>query len=141
MENTKVNAYYKDTEYFKIFRMQHTGLDIIPNDNYYKNNKAYKLIQETVIFATCNGKAKGLVDSYGANYIYLRCNYNSYHLLYVHNKKNFIDYTEQIVIAGQPIAIMGATGKATGPHLHYEIRQVNSNGSYQTLNPLDFINI
>ena len=42
--------------------------------------------------------------------------------VYAHNKKNLVVLSER-VSQGQVIAQVGATGKATGPHLHFEIRK------------------
>ncbi|MCH2171008.1 LysM peptidoglycan-binding domain-containing M23 family metallopeptidase [Myxococcota bacterium] len=48
-----------------------------------------------------------------------------YSTVYAHNRKNYVrkgDFVEK----GQKIAELGATGNATGPHLHFEIRHRNS---------------
>lgn len=47
---------------------------------------------------------------------------NGYHTVYAHAKKN-ITVAGQRVYKGQVIALLGQTGRSTGPHLHFEIRK------------------
>lgn len=53
---------------------------------------------------------------------------------YAHNKSALVAVGDR-VSRGQPIALMGSTGRSTGPHVHFEVLQ---NGRH--VNPLRFIN-
>lgn len=58
---------------------------------------------------------------------------NGFQTVYAHMSRVLVSVGE-MVGKGQPIGLMGATGRATGPHLHFEIR-------YQGIpqNPLDLL--
>jgi murein DD-endopeptidase MepM/ murein hydrolase activator NlpD len=58
---------------------------------------------------------------------------NGYQSLYAH--LSAIDASAgQVVGKGQRLGVMGSTGRSTGTHLHFEIRQ-----SGRLLNPLSFL--
>jgi len=58
---------------------------------------------------------------------------NGLQTLYAHNIQNLVSVGDR-VIRGQQISWSGSTGRSTGPHLHFEVRQ---GGRF--LNPLLFI--
>lgn len=58
---------------------------------------------------------------------------DGYTTLYAHNKKNLVK-PGQPVKKGEPIALLGSTGRSTGPHVHFEVRK---NG--RPVNPSKYI--
>ena len=58
---------------------------------------------------------------------------NGYNTLYAHNSKNLVNVGEE-VRKGEPIALVGDSGRSTGSHLHFEVRR---NG--QSLNPASYL--
>jgi murein DD-endopeptidase MepM/ murein hydrolase activator NlpD len=53
--------------------------------------------------------------------------------LYGHNSYLMVNYGDR-VSRGQVVALVGSTGRSTGPHLHFEVRQGNG-----YVNPLDYL--
>ncbi|MES2759737.1 MAG: M23/M56 family metallopeptidase [Pseudomonadota bacterium] len=64
------------------------------------------------------------LDAGGANYgkTIIVAHANGLQSVYAHLDRRLVAAGD-IVKAGQPIGLSGATGKVTGPHLHFEVRQ------------------
>jgi len=56
---------------------------------------------------------------------------------YAHNKRNAVSVGDP-VRQGQKIAEVGMTGRASGPHLHFETRVRNGEGKYVAVDPFLF---
>lgn len=102
----KVNSNYG---YRSKFGRMHKGIDL-----HIKSNDT--------IYAAFDGKVR--LTSYEArgfgNYIIIR-HPNGLETVYGHLNKSLVK-PDQVVRAGDPIALGGSTGRSTGPHLHFETR-------------------
>jgi murein DD-endopeptidase MepM/ murein hydrolase activator NlpD len=87
--------------------------------------------------AEINAVADGVVtwssDRYGFGNLVEINHGNGYSTRYAHNAENLVAVGEE-VRKGQIVALMGETGRATGPNLHFEVLK---NG--QRVNPVTFI--
>ena len=89
----------------------HNGIDIVPQ----KAN--------TIVFATANGVIQNInyqADKAEGLSILMQHAFG-FQTKYAHLQKILVQENESVK-AGQAIGIIGATGNATGVHLHYEIR-------------------
>ncbi len=91
------------------FGRMHKGIDLAIRSN-------------DTIYAAFDGKVR--LTNYEAkgygNYVIIR-HPNGLETVYGHLNKALVK-PEQVVKAGQPIALGGSTGRSTGPHLHFETR-------------------
>lgn len=97
--------------YRRRFRRMHKGIDL-------------KVQVGDTIYAAFDGKVRivknqGRRKGYGL-YVVVRHN-NQLETVYGHLSK-FLVEPDQVVKAGEPIALGGNTGRSTGPHLHFETR-------------------
>jgi murein DD-endopeptidase MepM/ murein hydrolase activator NlpD len=90
------------------------------------------------VVAACIGTVSKVSLGYGGgygNYIIINCD-NDYNVLTAHHSDVYVKSGERVE-QGQIIAKMGNTGKSSGVHTHFEVR--DSNGI--RLEPLNFISI
>ena len=89
----------------------HNGIDLAASEG-------------TPVYAIKDGAVYAVIenDSEFGNYLILSHDQGKMTSVYAHLSKIFVD-RYQYVKKGDVIALVGQTGKATGPHLHFEIRQ------------------
>ena len=116
-----ISSYFgKRTDPFTGKPANHTGIDF-----------AGKLGAE--IAAVADGVITWSGDRYGYG-IMVEINHgNGYSTRYAHNAENLVQVGEEVK-KGQIVALMGRTGRATGPNLHFEVLH---NG--RRVNPVNFI--
>jgi murein DD-endopeptidase MepM/ murein hydrolase activator NlpD len=116
-----ISSYFgKRTDPFTGKPANHTGMDF-----------AGKLGDEVV--AVGDGVVTWSADRYGYG-IMVEVNHgNGYFTRYAHNSENLVTVGDEVK-KGQAVALMGKTGRATGPNLHFEVLK---NG--RRVNPVNFI--
>lgn len=116
-----ISSYFgKRTDPFTGKAANHTGIDF-----------AGKMGAE--IIAVADGVVTWSGDRYGYG-IMIEINHgNGYSTRYAHNSENRVSVGDE-VRKGQVVALMGKTGRATGPNLHFEVLR---NGT--RVNPVKFI--
>lgn len=115
------------------------------SDGRYHSGIDLGVPQNSPVYSTCDGvvdTVRYLTNSYG-RHIIIRAVVNGEVVYMYYCHMNNLDVKEgQIVKAGQLIGLSGQTGNATGPHLHYEVRNANKdygNISNPTLNPKNYL--
>ena len=83
----------------------------------------------TTVVSAAGGKIIFAGEMYGYGNLIIIEHQNGYRSLYGH-LNSFLVKPNQLVNSGQSIALSGATGFVTGPHLHFEVRRKG-----QPLNP------
>jgi len=116
-----LSSYFgKRTDPFTGKAANHTGID-------FAGKKGAEII------AVADGVVTWSADRYGYG-IMVEINHgNGYSTRYAHNSQNLVSVGDEVK-KGQPVALMGETGRATGPNLHFEVLH---NGS--RVNPVSFI--
>ncbi len=85
------------------------------------------------IIATASGVVSWADNRYGYGQLIEINHGDGLKTRYGHNKKLLVSVGD-VVTKGQVIALMGSTGRSTGPHVHYEILHNN-----KQINPLKFV--
>ncbi|MGB5336277.1 MAG: M23 family metallopeptidase, partial [Woeseiaceae bacterium] len=85
------------------------------------------------IVAVADGVVTWSADRYGYGVMVEINHGNGYATRYAHNSENLVAVGDE-VRKGQVVALMGETGRATGPNLHFEVLHKGSR-----VNPVKFI--
>lgn len=96
--------------------------------------------QGTAIRAIADGEVifSGWHDSWG-NYVRIEHG-NGYCSLYAHNVSNNVKVGDRVK-QGEVIALVGSTGRSTGPHLHFEISTSRDLSNASLLDPAEVLGL
>ncbi len=116
-----ISSYFgKRTDPFTGKPANHTGVDFAGK-------------QGAEIVAVADGVVTWSADRYGYGVMVEINHGNGYATRYAHNSENLVAVGDE-VRKGQVVALMGETGRATGPNLHFEVLHKGSR-----VNPVKFI--
>lgn len=116
-----ISSYFgKRTDPFTGKPANHTGIDFAGKHGAEVN-------------AVADGVVTWSADRYGYGVMVEINHGNGYSTRYAHNSENLVDVGQE-VRKGQAVALMGESGRATGPNLHFEVLK---NG--RRVNPVNFI--
>lgn len=116
-----ISSYFgKRTDPFTGKPANHTGVDFAGKEGQR-------------ISAVADGVVSWSGDRYGYGVMVEITHGNGYATRYAHNSENLVAVGEE-VRKGQAVALMGETGRATGPNLHFEVLK---NG--HRVNPVNFV--
>jgi murein DD-endopeptidase MepM/ murein hydrolase activator NlpD len=132
-----ITAGFMEPSYFLTFGKNHTGVDLVPNENYYSNNQSYQQYKKVVVYATHSGSVHFYIDSYGSETVEVTSGDDSLKTIYMHMKNVYVA-SGSTVKAGSAIGEMGNTGRSTAEHIHYEIR-IKSGTIWLPVNPMIYI--
>jgi murein DD-endopeptidase MepM/ murein hydrolase activator NlpD len=114
------SAYGKRTDPFTGKNARHWGVDFAGREG-------------AEIVAVGAGVVTYVGDRYGYGEMVEINHGNGFVTRYAHNKENLVAVGDEVE-KGQTIALMGSSGRATGPNLHFEVLR----GGYK-VNPLEYI--
>lgn len=114
------SGYGTRTDPFTGLRTSHPGIDFAAAEGTEVLSVASGIVTEA---QTASGYGELVEVNHG----------NGYRTRYGHNSKLLVKPGDR-VLKGQPIALMGSTGRSTGPHVHFEL-VLNGN----TVNPASYL--
>ncbi|MCR4442764.1 MAG: M23 family metallopeptidase [Peptococcaceae bacterium] len=115
VKNGRISQEYgrKNSQYRKGY---HPGIDVVADG---ADKSIYAVSPGVVIRARFSPGSKGADPTGWGNYVIVR-QVDGHDVLYAHLAQVAVT-AGQLVVAGDKLGIQGATGSATGPHLHFEV--------------------